>query len=112
MNSVKILVKSYLERDYSDLQKLNTWLNNRSKYNFDSKCTNLLALDSRLIANKSISLDDAKNIGRIIQEILDNVALSNASIKRSQQAITLASLKPSVKVGSETVVIDPIVLFF
>ena len=53
----------------------------------------------------------AKNTGRVIQESLGNVALSDASIKQSQQAITLPSLKASIKMGKQTVAISPMVLF-
>ena len=69
------------------------------------------ALDSGLIAEELITCDDAENIGRIIQQSMDNVALSDASIKRLQQAIPLSSLKPSVKVGNQTIVINPMALF-
>ena len=72
---------------------------------------NLQALDSGLIASELITCDNAENIGSIIQQSLDNVALNDASIKRLQQTITLTTIKPSVKVGNETYVIDPIVLF-
>ena len=68
------------------------------------------ALDSGLIAEELITCDDAENIGRIIQQSLDNVALSDASIKRLQQAIPLSSLKP-VKVGNPAIVINPMALF-
>ena len=46
-----------------------------------------------------------------IQRSLDNVSLREASIKRSMQAVTLASLKPSIKVDNQKVVIDPMVVF-
>lgn len=69
------------------------------------------ALGSGLIADELITCDDAENIGRIIQQSLDNVALSDASIKRLQQAIPLSSLKPSVKVGNPAIVINPMALF-
>ena len=95
----------------NNLQKLITWLNHQSHNPFDSNRTNLQALDSGLIASELITCEDAENIGSIIQQSLDNVALNDASIKRLQQTITLATLKPSVKVGNETYVIDPIVLF-
>ena len=103
------LGKCRLQRDYNDLQKLINRLNHQSHNFFDSNRKNLQALDSGLIAGELITCDDAENIGRIIQQSLDNV--SGTSIKRLQQAITLASVKPSVKMGNQTVVIDPMVLF-
>ena len=105
------LGKNRLQRDYNDLQKLITWLDYQSHDPFDPNRTKLQALDSGLIAAESVTSDDAESIGMCIQRSLDNVSLSEASVKRSQQAVTLASLKPSVKVGNQQVVIDPMVLF-
>ena len=100
-----------MQRDYNDLQKLLTWLNHQEHNPFYSNQTNLEAVDFGLIANRLVICDDAENIGRIIQQSMDNVALSVASIKRSHEAVTLASLKPSVKLGNQTVMLDPMVLF-
>ena len=105
------LGKSFLQRDYNDLQKLITWFNHQSRNPFDSNRTYLQASDYGIFADDSITCDDAKNIGRIIQQRLDNVALSDAFIKQSQEAITFVILQPSLKVGNQTVVIDPMVLF-
>ena len=69
-------------QDYNGLQKLITWLNHQSHNPFDNNCTNLQALDSVLFDDESITCDNTENIGRIIQQNLDNVALSDASIKR------------------------------
>ena len=46
-----------------------------------------------------------------IQQSLDNVLVSEASIKRAHQPVTLVSLKPSIKVGNQNVVIDSMILF-
>ena len=105
------LGKSRLQRDYNDLQKLITWLDHQSHNPFDANRTNLQALDSGVIADESVTCDDAENIGMMIQQSLDNVMLSQASIKRSKQATTFAGLKPSIKLGNKNVVIDPMVLF-
>ena len=86
------LGKSRLQREYNDLQKLITWLDHQGHNPFDANRTNLQALDSGLIADESVTCDDAENIGMMIQQCLDNVMLSEASIKQSQQATTFASL--------------------
>ena len=100
-----------MQRDYNDLQKLITWPNHQGHNPFDSNRTNLQTLVSGLIDDELITCDDTENIGGTIQQSLDNVAQSDASIQQSQQAITLASLKPSAKMGNQTVVIDPMVIF-
>ena len=69
------------------------------------------ALDSGLIADESVHCDEAECVGRLIQDSLDGLSLKEAPVKRSTQATSLSSLKPSVKIGNEKVVIDPMILF-
>lgn len=42
---------------------------------------------------------------------LNNVTVSAATIKRTDKAVTLGTLKPSIQIGNDRVVIDPLVLF-
>ena len=67
---------------YNNFQKLITWLNHQSHNPFGGNRTNFQVLGSGLIADDSMTCGDAENIGRIIQQSLDNVALSDASINR------------------------------
>ena len=48
----------------------------------------------------------------MIKQSLDNVMLSEASIKQSKQATTFGSIKPSIKLGTQNVLIDGTVLPF
>ena len=105
------LGKSRLQRDFIDLQKIKGWLDLSSHDPFDHNRTSLQALDSGLIASEEVNCDQAEVIGQRIQESLDNFPWNGASVKRSQKAVTLATLKPSIKVNNETVVVDPLVLF-
>ena len=59
----------------------------------------------------SVNCLEAECVGRSIQDSLDGVSLKEATVKRSAQATTLSILKPSVKIGNEKVVIDPMILF-
>ena len=58
-----------------------------------------------------MNCDEAEMIGSQIQQSLDNLSWNNATVKRSLKAVTLASLKPSVKINDEKIVVDPLVLF-
>ena len=71
----------------------------------------LQALDPELIPDESVNCDETECVGRSIQDSLDGVALKEAIVKRSAEATTLSSLKPSVKMGNEKVVVDPMILF-
>ena len=68
------------------------------------------ALYSELIADESVNCDEAECVGRSIQDSLDGVSLK-ATVKGSAQATTLSSVKPSVKIRNEEMVIDAMVLF-
>lgn len=105
------LGKTRLKRDFIDLEKIKGWLDLSSHNPFDSDRTSLQALDSGLTANEEVNCDQAELIGQLIQESLDGLPWNGASVKRSEKAVTLATLKPSIKVNNETVVVDPLVLF-
>ena len=68
------------------------------------------ALDSGLIADESVNCDEAECIGRSVQNSLDGVSFREATVKQSSQATNLSSLKPSVKIGNEKIVIDSMIL--
>ena len=95
-------------RDFNGLQKPITWFQYQSHNPFNPDQHQLQALDSALIA---LSVNRDECVGRSIQDSLDGVSLKKATVRRSAQATTLSSLKPSVKSGNEKVVIDLITLF-
>ena len=64
-----------------------------------------------MIADESVNCDEAECVGRSTQDSLDGVSLKEATVKRSTQATTLRILKPSVKIGNEKVILDPMILF-
>ena len=78
---------------------------------FDIGSEKLRSLDTGLIAGDDVNCDEAEMIGPQIQQSLDNLSKNNATAKRSLKAVTLASLKPSVKINDEKIVVDPLVLF-
>ena len=91
------LVKSRLQRDFKDLMKIKGWLDMPSHDPCDISSEKLSSLDSGLIAGDKVNSDEAEMIGSQIQQSLDNLSRNNATVKRSLKAVTLASLKPSVK---------------
>ena len=103
--------KSRLKKALDDLNLLLKWLDYQSHDLFDENRMLLQALITGLIADEAVNCDTVETVGLSIQGNLDNVPLSEASIKSSKKAITLATLKPSVAIGKDHVVIDPIVLF-
>ena len=82
------LGRSRIQRDFNDLQKLITWFDYQSHDPFDSTRQKLQSLDSGMIANESVNCDNAEQVGMNIQENLDKIPLSEASVKRSEQTVT------------------------
>ena len=58
-----------------------------------------------------MNCDEAEMIESQIQQSLDNLSWNNATVKRSLKAVTLASLKPSMKINDEKIAVDHLVLF-
>jgi len=83
----KELGKSRLTRDFNDLQQLMNWL--RKHDPFDRNRVHLQSLDTGLIADKKINCDDAEKVGMLIQQSLDGMHISEATIKRSSQSLAL-----------------------
>ena len=104
--------KGRLQRDFSDLEKaVKNWLNMPSHNPFDQNRTTLQALDSGLTADEKVNCDEAEEVGKKIQKKLDGSSWTVATVKRSEKAVTLVSLKPTIRIANETVVVDPLVLF-
>ena len=61
--------------------------------------------------NDEVNCDQAKQVGFEIQCSLDNIVVNQATIKRSKQVKTFATLLPAIKVNFDTIHADPNVLF-
>ena len=64
-----------------------------------------------MIANEDVNCDNAEAIGMAIQEKLNNVSLHAAGIKKSDLAVTLNFINPTLTIGDDKVVIDSLILF-
>ena len=100
-----------MKRDYTDLMKVVEWLKRASHNPFDANRPHLQALDTGLMADETVNCDDAEAVGHRLQVKLDGVSLNDATVKRKEQAVTLVTLKPTIKIGDEEVIVDPMVLF-
>ena len=104
------LGKSRIQRDFNDLQKLLEWFEAHDP--FDDNRAHLQSLSSGLIGDDSVNCDQAEDVGRKIQLKLNGVAVTKASIKRSEQVKSLATMKNRVRINNQqSVHIDPAQLF-
>ena len=106
------LGKSRRNRDERDYIEIFKWLQAHDPFSEDSTYE-LRSLSTGLTASKddNINCDRVEEVGQRIQSSLDGVAVSAAKLKKSDAVRTLQQLLPGVKVGNDTVQIDPAVLF-
>lgn len=100
-----------IHRDSSDLDLITVWLDQFNP--FETNDNNLRSLSNGLTATEGdgINCDQADIIGNDIQKNLDNTLIANAKIPRNKQLKSLQHLKQGIRINSETVPIDPSVLF-
>ena len=102
---------SRIQRDNNDFNKLFSWFNIYDPFDIDEP--SLKSISSGLTAAEEdcINCDQTEEVGKSINEKLDNVIVSNASMKRKDQVRTLVSLKVGVRIENENVYVDPTLLF-
>ena len=97
--------------DFRDLCSIQEWFDQHEP--FDINEPRLRSLSSGLAATDGdgISCDITEQIGAKLQERLDNVTVTDGSIKRSEQARSLDHLLPGFKVDKKQVHINPLFYF-
>ena len=103
--------ESRRKRDTKDVKMLKEQLNQFNPFDLqDSRLQNIftgVSADN----NDEVNCDQAKQVGFEIQCSLDNIVVNQATIKRSKQVKTFATLLPAIKVNFDTIHADPNVLF-
>ena len=105
------LGENRVKQDINDMQKIKRWFDTRDP--FDANFEGLRSLSSGLCATTEnhIDCDEAEKVGSSIQQKMDNISFSDASILRKDQAKTLDTLQPGIVIENKTVNIDPLILF-
>ena len=103
--------ESRRKRDTKDVKVLKEQLNQFNPFDLqDSRLQNIF---TGISADNSdgVNCDQAEQVGFEIQRNLDYIVVNQATIKRSKQVKTLATLLPAIKVNGDTIHADPNVLF-
>ena len=105
------LSSSRCNKNFDDLTKIYSWFQQFDSFNIKDK--RLRSLSSGLAASPGdqVNCDDAEFVGCKIQEQIDNVAVTEARVPRSQKVGNLLQLIKAVKTGTQDVHIDPAILF-
>ena len=98
-----------ISRDNADFKKLYDWLAERNPFSKSEK--RLKSLSTGITGDSELSCHKAEQIGASIQEKLDNIALSEAKIKRKDSIVGFNDKINSVKVGDKSMAINPTLLF-
>ncbi len=97
--------------DQEDLGKIQSWFSQHEPFNLNQP--KLCSLSFGLTASEGdgVNCDEAEQVGAKIHKKLDNVSVVDASIKRSDQVLSLDFLQPGIQVEKKRVNIDPTILF-
>ena len=105
------LAKSRCERDLTDFEKILQWFETRDPFNMELPMLRSLTTGLTATDEDGINCDQTEEVGEKIQQSLNGVILTRAKIKRSAHVRTLQHLQAGVKVGKNTIHIEPAVLF-
>lgn len=105
------LGSSRSSRDFEDLKKVYHWL--EASNPFDVNDQRLRSLSTGLAAKQpdNINCDQAEEVGEEIQRIMDNQSVIAAKVPTKEKVRSLVHLTKAVKIGTQTVHVDPLVLF-
>ena len=104
----KDLTQSRLKRDAKDLQSILDYLEERQPFSMAS--TQLRSLESGVIADGSVNVDNAEQIGMNIIASMDGLSVSQFRFLKKNQVINLASAM-YVTIDGEKIDIDPLQLY-
>ena len=103
------LFAARVKRDHEDYTKLKSWFDDHNL--FEAKA-GLVAIDTGLTdVEGKITCDRVEEIGALIQIQVTGKNFSECSFKKKSQLATLQSPYPSIKIGKEKVITDPLTLF-
>jgi len=99
------------KRDQEDLAKIQSWFCQYEPFHHNQP--KLCSLSSGLTASEDdgVNCDQTERVGAKIHKQLNNVRVTDASIKRSDQVRSLDYLQPGIQVEKKKVNINPTMLF-
>ncbi len=100
----KDLSQARLAKDAKDLQCLLNYFQERKPFSKDTK--ELRSLESGVIAEGSVNVDSAEEVGNAILASMEGKTVSEYTFSKKNQAVNIAS-SVYVSVSGETVEIDP-----
>ena len=104
----KDMTKARQKRDAKDTLAILTTFADRDPFSADPNLRNIM---TGVNADNAVNVDSARAIGEKILSSMSGKSAADYTFKRSAQAVTLASKSTSIRIESDTVQIDPQLLF-
>ena len=87
------------------------WIENHNPFDDNEPLLRSIATGLKATEGDGINRDEAEKIGQAIQDQLDGISITEATIKKKDQIKTLELLKMGVEINKEKIHVDPMLLF-
>ena len=88
---------SQIKRDNDDLEKTKLWIENHNPFDDNEPLLRSIATGLTATEGDGINCDEAEKIGQAIQDQLDGISITEATIKKKDQIKTLELLRWELK---------------
>ena len=87
------------------------WIENHNPFDDNEPLLRSIATGLMATEGDGINCDEAEKIGQAIQDQLDSISITEATIKKKDQIKTLGLLKIGVEKDKVNIHVDPMLLF-
>ena len=87
------------------------WIENHNPFDDNEPLLRSIATGLTATKGDGINCDEAEKIGQAIQDQLNGISITEATIKKKDQIKTLELLKMGVEIDKEKIYVDPMLLF-
>ena len=98
-------------KDHADCKIFLDWLQQRNPFAYEDSDLHSISLGLVSDGKDGINCDNAEEVGETIQTSLDNLTITECSIKRKDQIKPMLALQDQIKVGKESIIVNPTLLF-
>ena len=98
-------------RDFKDLSNIQEWFNDHEPFDLNEQRLRSLSTGLTATEGDGVNCDKTEQVGEKIQKQLDNVTITEASIKRNDKIRSLDHLYPGIQIDKQKAHINPTLLF-
>ena len=102
---------SWIKRHNDELEKIKLWIENHNPFYDNEPLLRSIATGLTGPEGDGITCDEVEKIGQAIQDQLDGISITEATIKKKDQMKTLEFLKIGEEIEKEKIHVDSTLLF-